>query len=382
MATYIHRKIEEKVELFLELFPVVGITGPRQSGKSTMLKNILKDSFRYITFDDFRNVNLFYDDPEKFISIYNKYVVFDEIQKVPELFHYLKRVVDEERDINGRFIITGSAQFSMMTSITESLAGRIGLLTLLPFHFKEIIKTEFHPSEFRGCYPEVVIKKYRNTEYWYNSYLETYIEKDARTISNIGNLTDFRRLIKMLAANCSQILNFSGLANALGISVNTVKRWVSVLEASYIIFLLPPYFKNYNKRIIKSKKIYFYDIGLVSALTGIQNEAMYENGPLAGPIFENYIVAEIKKKLLHSANYSEMYFYRTSNHVEVDLLIEDGLNLKMVEIKNSKTFRPKMVKPMESILRKNDTGYLLYQGEEFPYTKEIKILPYQKFFNE
>ena len=379
MSIYIHRKTEEKIELFLELFPIVGITGPRQSGKSTMLKYILKNTFNYITFDDYRNVNLFYDDPEKFISIYNKYVVFDEIQKVPELFHYLKRVVDEEREINGRFIITGSAQFSMMTSITESLAGRIGLLTLLPFHFEEIIKTEFHPSEFRGCYPEVVTKRYRNTEHWYNSYLETYIEKDARTISNIGNLTDFRRLIKMLAANCSQILNFSTLANSLGISVNTVKRWVSVLEASYIIFLLPPYFKNYNKRIIKSKKIYFYDTGLVSALTGIQNEAMYENGPLSGPIFENYIVSEIKKKLLHSANYSEMYFYRTSNHVEVDLLIEDGLNLKMVEIKSSKTFRTKMVKPMESILQENDKGFLLYQGEEFSYTKMIKVWPYQKF---
>lgn len=381
MAAYIHRKIEEKVELFLDLFPVVGITGPRQSGKSTMLKNLLKNSFRYVTFDDYRNVNLFYDDPEKFISIYNSHVVFDEIQKVPELFHYIKRIVDEERDINGRFIITGSAQFSMMRSITESLAGRIGLLKLLPFHYEEIITTNYQPSEFRGCYPEVITKKYRNTEFWYSSYIETYTEKDARIISNIGNLTDFRRLIKMLAANCSQLLNFSTLANALGVGVNTIKRWISVLEASYIIFLLPPYFKNYNKRIIKSKKIYFYDTGLVSALTGIQNEAMYENGPLAGPIFENYIVSEIKKKMLHSANNSEMYFYRTSNHVEIDLLIEDGLNLQMVEIKSSKTFRPNMVKSMESIITENDTGYLLYQGDELPYVKNIKIWPYQKFLS-
>ena len=179
----------------------------------------------------------------------------------------------------------------------------------------------------------------------------------------------------------SQLLNFSTLANALGVGVNTIKRWISVLEASYIIFLLPPYFKNYNKRIIKSKKIYFYDTGLVSALTGIQNEVMYENGPLAGPIFENYIVSEIKKKLLHSTNYSDMYFYRTSNHVEIDLLIEDGLNLKMVEIKSSKTFRPNMVKSMESIITENDTGYLLYQGDEFPYFENIKIWPYQKFLS-
>jgi len=267
----------------------------------------------------------------------------------------------------------------MIKSITESLAGRIGLLTLLPFHYKEIIETDYQTSEFLGCYPEVVIKKYRNTEFWYHYYIETYIEKDARTISNIGNLEDFRRLMKMLAANCSQLLNYSTLANALGIGVNTIKRWVSILEASYIIFLLPPYFKNYNKRIIKSKKIYFYDTGLVSALTGIQNELMYENGALAGSIFENYVVSEIKKQLFHSANYSQLYFYRTSNQVEVDLLIENGLNLKMVEIKNSKTFKPKMVKPMESILRENDTGFLIYQGEEINYTNTIKILPYHKF---
>ncbi len=379
MINYIHRRLEEKVTSFLEFFPVIGITGPRQSGKSTMLRNLLKDSFRYVTFDDYRNINLFYEDPEKFISIYNQYVVFDEIQKVPELFNYIKRVVDEKRDFKGRFIITGSAQFSMMSSITESLAGRIGLLTLLPFQYNEIVDTDYQPSEFRGCYPEIVINNYKNSESWFNSYLETYIEKDARAISNIGNLSDFRRLIKILAANCSQVLNLSSLANVLGVGVNTVKRWVSILEASYIIFLLPPYFNNFNKRIIKSKKIYFYDTGLVAALTGIQNEKMYENGPLAGPIFENYVIAEIKKQLHHSANYSEMYFYRTSNGVEVDLLIENGLNMKMIEIKNSETFKPRMINPMKSIIQENDSGYLLYKGVEWPYTEKIKIWPYQKF---
>lgn len=376
---YISRIVEDKLKLYLKTFPVVAITGPRQSGKTTLLKNVLKDSFKYVTFDDFRYVNLFNEDPERFISEFSDKVVFDEIQKVPDLFHYIKRIVDEDRMNYGKFVITGSAQFSMIASITESLAGRIGMLTLLPFQFKEVLYANLIPSQFKGAYPEVIIHDYKNSEIWYNSYLETYLEKDVRSMLNIGNLSDFRRLIKMLASNCSQIINYSSLANALGIGVNTVKRWVSVLEASYIIFLLPPYYKNFNKRIIKSNKIYFYDTGLVSALTGIQNEGMYVNGPLGGAIFENYVVSEIKKSILHSATNSEMYFYRTSNHVEIDLIIENGLHKKMIEIKSSSTFKPMMVKPIESILSNLDEGFLLYQGEEFPFSESIKIWPYQKY---
>ena len=382
MKSYVNRNLETRIIELLKFFPILGITGPRQSGKTTMLKKLLGDSYQYVTFDDYRNISLFNEDPEKFITIYNRNVIFDEIHKVPALFHIIKRVVDENREIKGRFIVTGSAQFSLMSSITESLAGRIGLLTLLPFQYNELKKTKYLPSEFLGCYPELVTNEFSNREVWYNSYLETYIEKDVRYIQDIGNLTDFRRLIQMLAANCSQLLNYNSLSSALGIAVNTVKRWISVLEASYIIFLLPPYFNNFNKRIIKSNKVYFYDTGLVSALTGIQNREMYENGPLAVAIFENFIVAEIKKKLLHSTNYNQMYFYRTSNHVEVDLFIDEGLSLKMIEIKNSKTFKPKMVKPIESIIRQSDTGYLLYQGEEWLYTEKIKIWPYEKFLME
>ncbi len=376
---YISRIVEDKLKLYLKTFPVVAITGPRQSGKTTLLKNVLKDSFKYVTFDDFRYVNLFNEDPERFISEFSDKVVFDEIQKVPDLFHYIKRIVDEDRMNYGKFVITGSAQFSMIASITESLAGRIGMLTLLPFQFKEVLYANLISSQFKGAYPEVIIHDYKNSEIWYNSYLETYLEKDVRSMLNIGNLSDFRRLIKMLASNCSQIINYSSLANALGIGVNTVKRWVSVLEASYIIFLLPPYYKNFNKRIIKSNKIYFYDTGLVSALTGIQNEGMYVNGPLGGAIFENYVVSEIKKSILHSATNSQMYFYRTSNHVEIDLIIENGLHKKMIEIKSSSTFKPMMVKPIESILSNLDEGFLLYQGEEFPFSESIKIWPYQKY---
>ncbi len=379
MTTYIHRVLEDKLKLFLEIFPVVGITGPRQSGKSTMLKSVLKDTYTYVTFDDFRYVNLFHEDPEKFITEFSNKVIFDEIQKVPELFHYIKRMVDEDRSNYGRFIVTGSAQFSLMASLTESMAGRIGLLTLLPFQYSEVMETQSEPSEFLGSYPEVVLKNYQNAEYWYNAYLETYLEKDVRTILNIGNLSDFRRLIKLLAAQCAQIVNYSTIAKSLGVAVNTVKRWMSVLEASYIIFILPPFYDNLSKRIIKSGKVYFYDTGLISALTGLQNKKMYEDGPLAGPLFENYVISEIKKRSIHTASGSRFYYYRTSNKTEVDLIIENGLKKSLIEIKKSKTFKSQMVKPIESIMLEGEEGFLLYNGDVIPYSKTINVWPYSKF---
>ena len=378
MNNYIPRILEKKVMDYLKVFPVVGITGPRQSGKSTMLKNMFNEEFRYVTFDDYRYISQFNDDPEKFFSVYNDKVIFDEVQNVPNLFSYIKRAVDEDRR-NGRFILTGSAQFSMLAFITESLAGRIGLLSLLPFQYKEILNSHISPSQFKGCYPSVVLNNYDESRSWYDSYLETYLVKDVRAISNIGDLSDFRRIIKMLASNCSQLLNYSHYSNALGISVPTVKRWISILEASYIIFLLPPYYKNFNKRITKSSKLYFYDTGLVSFLTGVHSQMVYEDGPLAGSIFENYIVSEIMKNLKHSGNFYDLYFYRANNTLEVDLLIDKGLSKDLIEIKSTSTFKPSMVKPLEKICQENDTGYLLYQGDEMPYVKNIKIWPYQKF---
>ena len=377
MSTYVPRKLEEKIHEYIKLFPVVSITGPRQSGKSTMLKNTFRD-YKYLTFDDFRLISQFEDDPERFISTYNSNVIFDEVQKVPKLFNYLKREVDKDRR-NGRFILTGSAQFSMLSFVTESLAGRIGLLTLLPFQYQEIMQSNIQPSQFKGCYPSIVLNDYLGSRSWYDSYLETYLVKDVRTFSNIGDLSDFRRLIRMLAANCSQILNFSYYSNAIGVSVPTIKRWISILEASYIIFLLPPYFENHNKRITKSSKIYFYDTGLVSFLTGIQNQSMYQDGPMAGSIFENYVISEIKKNLSHSGKFSDLYFFRANDMLEVDLIIDHGLSRDLIEIKSSSSFKPKMIKPIETIFQNNDNGYLLYQGEELPYSKHMKIWPYQQF---
>jgi len=376
---YIKRVLEDKLEDYLKRFTVVGITGPRQSGKSTLIKHLLKNEYRYFSFDKGSNRELFYGDPVRFMQTYDNKVIFDEVQKVPELFEYIKDAVDNDRRNNGKYVITGSAQFHLIKNITESLAGRIGLLTLLPFQFSEMPKKNRAESMFKGSYPEPVLFNYENNEDWYASYIDTYLERDVRDVAQIGDLRDFKRFIGLLAANTSQILSLSRFANDLGVAVSTINRWISVLEASYIIFLLPPYYKNYGKRIVKSPKIYFYDTGIVSYFTGIRNQELFENGPMKGAIFENYIIAEIVKKERHIKSHADFYYYRTSKGNEVDLIIDRKTQHEFIEIKCNATFNPKMIKQVDELLSKNDKGILLYQGESMSYGKDIKIENYQDY---
>jgi len=375
---YRRRTLEKKLEEYIKFFSVVAITGPRQSGKSTLIKAILKD-YSYVTFDKKTNVTLFYDDPEKFMRIHQNKVIFDEVQKAPEIFDYIKLAVDEDRETTGKFVLTGSSQLSFSKEIAESLAGRIGLLTLLPYELDEMPQKLLKQSLYCGSYPELVDKNYQLFDDWYASYIETYIEKDLRDIANVGDLRDFQKLIQLLAANTSQILNYSRFSNNLGVDVKTVKRWISILEASYIIFLLPPYYNNLGKRVVKSPKVYFYDIGLVAHLCGISDQKVYERGPMYGAMFENYVVAECLKKIVHRRMHSKLYYYRTSHGVEVDLIIDHRSTKEFIEIKTSETFHPKMVKSIEALMEPGDTGHLLYRGKEVPYLDAVKVLNYQKY---
>ena len=256
---YLPRVLEQKLTEYLTLFPVVGLAGPRQSGKSTLIRHLLGKDYQYQTFDDPTNVRLFSEDPVGFIASYQDKVIFDEAQKVPEIFQYLKMAVDEDRQNYGKFVVTGSAQFNFMRQIAESLAGRIGLLTLLPFEYIELPQEYRQQSVYLGQYPELSEHHYKHNDAWYSSYVNTYLEKDVRSMHDIGNLRDFNRLLSLLAINTAQPLNMSELANKVNVSATTIKRWISVLEASYIIFLLPPYYENFGKRITKTPKIYFYD---------------------------------------------------------------------------------------------------------------------------
>lgn len=376
---YIHRILEKVLEEYLNVFPVVGITGPRQSGKSTLIKHALLNHYQYITFDDEEKILEFEDDPKRFLRQYGDEVIFDEVQKVPKIFNAIKLAIDEDRDKTGKFVLTGSSQFSMLTKINESLAGRIGLLNLLPFQFAEIPQDLRYESIYKGSYPEIVKRHYSHSEAWYNAYISTYLEKDVRQISQIGNIRDFSRFIRLLAGNTSQILNLSRFATDIGVAVTTIKHWISVLEASYIIFLLPPFYENYGKRLIKSPKIYFYDTGLVAFLAGIKNQELFENGPMTGALFENYIVSETKKLIYHNNKHANMYYLRTNHGVEVDLIIDYLTYKELIEIKFNETYKPLMVKPMKEFIGTQDKGYLVYMGKTRPIDEQIQLNNYGDF---
>ena len=376
--SYHYRIIEKKLTAYLQFFSVVGLTGPRQSGKSTLLLKQLP-GYRYINFDDIRFVQAFYDDPQKFMRLYDNKVIFDEVQKVPELFNYIKIAVDQDRDTCGKFILTGSSRFSMIRHLADSLAGRIGLLSLLPYQFSELPAHSRELALLHGSYPELVNKGYQLSQDWYAAYIDTYLNTDLKALIHIGDMRDFMRFIQLLAANTAQLLNLSHYARDLGVDVKTIKRWVGVLEGSYIIFLLSPYYSNRGKRITKSPKVYFYDNGLVNYLVGIETIAHLENGPMAGALFENYVVSDIYKKVLHTGSHTKLYHYRTQHGVEVDLIMEQAQQKTLIEIKHSETYHPRMIKPINSLYADGDKAYLLYRGQALSAAEQVEIINYQDY---
>lgn len=376
---YISRNIEKVIAEHLKFFPVVGITGPRQSGKSTTLKKMLPH-YTYVSFDDFKIRSFFYDDPEGFFKKYHSQVVFDEVQKVPEIFEYIKISVDNDRQNYGKFVLTGSSQFVLMKKITESLAGRIGLLSMLPLAQSELPQNIGEHAVFKGSYPEIVLRSYEGSALWYSSYINTYLEKDVRDLISLGDLRDFQRFLQLLAAQATQVLNMSYYATEIGVSVQTIKRWVSVLEASYIIFLLPPFSKNIGKRVIKSPKVYFYDTGLVGYLTGVSDQESFEKGPMLGSLFENYIVAEIiKKQSLEPEKNHMIYFLRTSSQEEIDVIIDRKSHYDCIEIKHSSTFKTKMFDTIKKYLQEGDRGFIVYNGEDFEVSSSLKAINYKNY---
>lgn len=379
MLVFNHRVIAPLVNEYLRLFPSVAVTGPRQSGKSTLLQHILPE-YQYVNFDHPEKRDDFQYDPVKFMSQHQNHVIFDEAQKVPELFDYIKIAIDEDRDQYGKFVLTGSSQFMLMKSITESLAGRLGLLTLLPYACEEMSSDLRGDAIFRGSYPELVNRNFLGSRRWYSAYIDTYLTKDVRDLIKIIDLNDFQRLIKLLAARASQVLDYTNLSNDLGVSVQTVKRWVSVLEASYVIFLLPPFYNNFGKRIIKTPKVYFYDTGLVAHLTNVDSRDDYENGPMTGALFENYIVSEIIKKEANHGTEAKLYFLKTNHGVEVDLIIDRGKTQDFIEIKHTHTFKSRMLEPMRKLKLEDQKGYFVYQGKSLERKEDsIEVMHFEDY---
>ena len=381
---YRNRVLEKTLQNYLSFFPAVGITGPRQSGKSTMLKKIFCPEYTYVTFDDPLQIEFLGKDPVGFIEKYNNKIIFDEVQKVPEIFNYLKIQIDNDRQNYGKYILTGSSQFSLVQKITESLAGRIGLLSLLPFQISEVPEKIKRSIILNGSYPELVMRDFKGDKEWYAAYINNYIERDVRSLYNIGNLRDFQRLILILASRVSQELNVSGISRDIGVSVKTVQSWISILEASYIIFLIQPYFNNLGKRIVKRPKLYFYDTGLICYLTGISNIDILEKGPLAGAVFENHVICETKKIILHNNFNRELYYYRSNHGIEADLILVDKEKncISYIEIKNSKTARYRMIESIKKLVEAEKispgiinfdvVGKLIYRGKKTEvFTEDI-----------
>ncbi|MDI6769428.1 MAG: ATP-binding protein [Anaerolineales bacterium] len=402
--TYIPRSLEPVLKKAVSQFPAVVLVGPRQSGKTTLLKHLYWDQYPIVSLEppDVRMAAL--SDPRGFLNLYPPPVVFDEIQYAPALLPYIKEKVDAHRDRPGQYILTGSQNLLLMQQVTESLAGRAAVLKLLPMSRWEV---NHHPQRtlpwetdtaislpsqpihelwehiLRGFYPEIVCNSDRDVRLWQASYVQTYLERDIRNLRNIGNLTLFQTFLRALAARSGQILNLSDLAKDVGVSVNTAKDWISILEASFQIFILRPYYANIGKRLVKSPKVYFTDTGLLCYLVGLRDTEHAASGPMGGAIFENLVVAELFKIYIHRGEEPALYYWRTAAGSEVDMVIETQDNLIPLEIKQSETLRPEMAKEIVNFQKdfegKAGQGYVIHPGHmTLPLGKGVMTLPLAK----
>ncbi len=381
--TIVNRQISNSIEQNLGNYPILALTGPRQSGKTTLLKNILPD-YRYVSMEDIDQRSFATEDPIGFLRIFDSHVIFDEVQQVPHLFSYLQTIVDESGQM-GQFILSGSQNFHQMERITQSLAGKVAIFKLMPFDISELAQAGMLLSDWRsqivkGFYPAIYDRNLNHSVY-YSNYLQTYINRDVSELAKVQDIKRFSNFIRLCAGRAGQLLNINNLANACGISQPTAKSWLSILERSYILFLLQPYFENFNKRIIKTPKLYFYDTGLLSFLLGLRQSSDLDNQVLTGSLFENLIVAELYKRNYHLNQLRDYWFWRDSNGHEIDLLTRRGGGLDIFEIKSSQTIMPRLIKGMEYFDQissgqvKNKT--LIYGGNDNQDRTEYKVRNWQ-----
>jgi hypothetical protein len=370
---YINRLIQTELDRLKHLFPVVVVTGPRQSGKTTLCKKCF-NSYHYVNLEDVTLREQILSAPKPFLKQYSDGLIIDEAQNLPELFSFLQVIVDEVPGC--KYVLTGSSNLSLMEKVTQSLAGRAATLTLLPFSLKElegISGSETDNLLLKGGFPAVWAKKVPVTDLSRN-YYNTYIERDVRQLLNIKNLIKFQTFIRLCAGRAGTELNASILSDQTGVSVHTITDWLSVLEASYIIFRLQPFYRNVGKRLIKSPKLYFYDTGLLCFLLGIVNEKQLSAHPLRGAIFENLVVLEFLKHRLNLGKNPDFYFYRDKSQNEVDILIQDGEYLHAFEIKSAKSFHREFLKNLNYIRkvfgREIASTMLIYDGETDIITPE------------
>jgi hypothetical protein len=374
----IYREAEKKIRLYAKQFRAIAVVGPRQSGKTTIARKVFPRK-PYVSLEDPDERQMAMDDPRYFLSRFKKGAIIDETQRVPELFSYLQSVIDKSNK-DGLFVLTGSNNFLLQQSISQSLAGRIGYIDLLPLTLKEIkqFNNKINTSNdwiLSGSYPEIYDKE-RKPSIWYPAYIRTYVERDVRMIKNINNSALFTKFLKICAGRTGQLLNLSAISIECGIELKTVQSWLAVLESSYIIYLLKPHYSNFNKRLVKTPKLYFYDTGLACSLLGIKTISELELSHFRGSLFENAVVSEIYKGESNKIKQSQLYFWRDNKGVELDLLMDNGKKILPVEIKASNTFSGVFLKNITywNNLSGNKGGMLVYGGDtSYKYTGQVTI---------
>jgi predicted AAA+ superfamily ATPase len=368
-----------------EGYPLIAITGPRQSGKTTLARLVFAGK-PYVSLEDLDERSFAESDPRGFLGRFPDGAVLDEVQRCPALFSYLQTRVDEDRR-RGLFILTGSQQFGLLSGISQSLAGRVALVALLPFSLGELDAAGLAPASleellFQGLYPPIYDRGL-DAAIWYKNYVSSYVERDLRSMVAVRDLSTFQRFLRMCAARTGQLLNLSGLAADCGISHNTAASWISVLEASFILHRLQPYHANFGKRLVKAPKLYFYDSGLAAWLLGIQSAAQLAIHPQRGPLFETWVVAELLKARYGRALDSNLFFWRDRSGREVDVLIDQGSALVPVEVKSGQTVASDFFQGLEGWRRiagqtAEDAAWLVFGGDGEQRRAGLRVLPWRR----
>lgn len=382
----INRILSKKITDMAKVFPVITLTGPRQSGKTTLIRHLFKE-YEYVNLENLNDLHAVQDDPLRFLNAFlSKGLIVDEAQKFPDLFSYLQGVVDAS-GLMGKFILTGSQNFLLLEKISQSLAGRVAVLHLMPFGLPELIEANaaletLDETLFKGFYPVLYDRPIQPVDY-YPSYIQTYIERDVRSIKNIENLSTFQRFIKLCAGRTGQLINFSSIGNELGINYKTVSSWLSILEAGFVIYLLRPYYRNFNKRLVKQAKLYFFDSGLLCSLLDIRSPDQLLSHYLRGSIFESFMVTEFIKMRYHSGLVPNVFFWRDNAGHEIDLLLEEGDDLKAVEIKSGETISSDFFKGLDYFGKlaglPDENRFLIYGGLKNYQRTGAAVLSWKNF---
>ncbi len=379
----INRLLGSKISLAAEKMPVVAVTGPRQSGKSTLIQQLFPNH-TYLNLEDIELRQFALSDPKGFLLNAGKKAIIDEVQYAPDLLSYIQVITDREK-IAGQFVISGSQNLLLMGNIAQSLAGRVAIFNLLPFSMAEIHPTNFALPNYedyilKGFYPRIYDLDLNPTT-WLQDYLKTYVERDVRQILNIGDLGTFRQFLEICAGRIGQLVNFSDIGNMIGVSYQTVNKWISVLETSFIVYTLRPYHQNFNKRIVKTPKLYFYDTGLACALLNLRHVEDLNRHFAKGALFENFIITEILKNQLNQNLPPKNYFWNVSGSHEIDLLLDKGGRLLPIEIKSSRTINNhffeglKYFQPLSGALPTE--SYLVYGGDEVQKRSIAQVLSWK-----